>query len=151
MKRRTTIGLLALLGAGLLTGAAALAFGGPHSARHAVMKRFVSATIDDALDEAKVTPAQRATIHAARDRVFAAMEQHWQARSGGMDEALRLFEADRIDPAQVATLRQAREEEHRRIADVIEQAIVELHDTLTPAQRTAVADYVRAHHRRHRH
>ena len=149
MKRRTAIGLLALLGAGLLTGAGALAFGGPHYARHGVMKRFVSATIDDALDEAKVAPAQRAAIHAVRDRVFAAVEQHWQTRGTGMDEALRLFEADQVDLAQVAALRQAREEEHRRMADVIEQAIVEVHDTLTPAQRTAVASYVRAHHRRH--
>jgi Spy/CpxP family protein refolding chaperone len=150
MKRRTTIGLLAVLAGGVLTGAVALAFGGP-PARHGVMKRFVSATIDDALDQAKVTAAQRTAIHAARDRVFAAVEQHWQTRGAGMEEALQLFVADQIDPARVAALRQAREDEHRRMADVIEQAIVEAHDTLTPAQRVAVADYVRAHRRHHGH
>ena len=150
MKRRTTIGLLAVLAGGLLAGASALAFGGP-PARHGVMKRFVSATIDDALDQAKVTAAQRTVIYGARDRVFAAVEQHWQTRGTGMEEALRLFEADQIDPSQVTALRQAKEEEHRRLADTIEQAIVEVHDTLTPAQRKVVADYVRAHHRRHVH
>ena len=148
MKRRTTIGLLAVLTGGLLAGAGALAFGGPPG-RHGVMKRFVSATIDDALDQAKVTPAQRTAIYAARDRVFAAVEQQWQSRGTRMEEVLRLFEADQVDPAQVAALRQAKEEEHRRLADTIEQAIVEAHDTLTPAQRKVVADYVRAHHRRH--
>jgi Spy/CpxP family protein refolding chaperone len=148
MKRRTTIGLLAVLTTGLLAGAGALAFGGPPG-RHGMMKRFVAATIDDALDQAKVSPEQRAAIHAARDRVFAAVEQHWQSRRSRMDEVLGLFEADRVDLAQVAALRQTREEEHRRLADTIEQALVEAHDTLTPAQRKAVADYVRAHHRWH--
>ena len=150
MKRRTTIGLLAVLTGGLLAGGGALAFGGLPG-RHGVMKRFVSATIDDALDQAKVTPAQRTAIHGARDRVFAVVEQHWQSRGARMDEALRLFEADQVDPAQVAALRQAKEDEHRRMADAIEQAIIEVHDTLTPAQRKVVADYVRAHHHRRHH
>jgi Spy/CpxP family protein refolding chaperone len=141
MKRRTTIGLLAVLTGGLLAGAGALAFGGL-SGHHGMMKRFVSATIDDALDQASVTPSQRTAIHAARDRVFAAVEQHSQSRSTRVEEVLRLFEADQVDPAQVAALRQAKEEEHRRLADTIEQAIVEAHDTLSPAQRRAVADYV---------
>jgi Spy/CpxP family protein refolding chaperone len=149
MTRRTTIGLLAVLTGGLLAGAGALAFGGPPT-RHGVMKRFVSATIDDALDQANVTAAQRTTIYAARDRVFAAVEGRWQSRGNRMEEALRLFEADQVDPAEVAALRQAKEEEHRQLADIVQQAIVEVHDTLTPAQRKVVADYVRAHHaRRH--
>lgn len=146
MKRRTTIGVLAVLTGGLLVGTGAWAFGGPHG-RHGMMKRFVSATIDDALDEAKVTSEQRTAIHAARDRVFAAVEQRWQSRGTRMEEVLRLFEADQVDRAQVAALRQAREDEHRQLADSIEQAIVEVHDTLTPAQRKVVADYVRSHHR----
>lgn len=149
MQRRTTIGLLAVLTGGLLAGAGALAFGGP-PARHGVMKRFLSATIDDALEGANVTSAQRAAIDAARDRVFAAMEQHGQSRGTRLEEALQLFEADELDPAQVTALRQTAEAEHRQLADAIEQAIVDVHGTLTPAQRNVVADYVRAH-RRHRH
>lgn len=148
MKRRTTIGLLAVLTGGLLAGAGAMAFGGPPG-RHGMMKRFVSATIDDALDKASVTTEQRTAIYAARDRVFAAVEEQWQSRGARMAEMLSLFEADRVDPGQVAALRQAKEEEHRRLADTIEQAIVEMHDVLTPAQRKVVADYVRSHHHRH--
>jgi Spy/CpxP family protein refolding chaperone len=144
MKRRTIIGSLAVLTGALLAGATALAFVGP-SHRHSVMRRVVSATIDDALEQASVTPAQRTAIYAARDRVFAAMEQHWQSRGGRMEEALRLFEADQVDPTQVATMRQAREDEHRHLGDTIQQALLEMHDTLTPAQRKVVADYVRSH------
>ena len=148
MKRRTTIGLLAALTGGLVAGATALALGGP-PARHGMMKRFVSARIEDALDGAGVTPEQRTAVHAARDRVFAAVEEHWNSRGARLEEVLRLFEADQVDPDRVAALRQAREDEHRRMADAIEQAIVEAHDALTPAQRKIVADYVRAHHRHH--
>ena len=43
----------------------------------------------------------------------------------------------------------AREAEHRQVADAISQALVDVHDVLTPAQRKAVADYVRAHRRGH--
>jgi Spy/CpxP family protein refolding chaperone len=146
MKRRAIIGVLAVLTGGLLTGATVLAFGGP-SHRYGVMKRFASATIDDALDKASVTPTQRTVVYAARDRVFAAVEQHWQSRGGRMEEALRLFEADQIDLAHVAALRQAREDEHQQLADTVQQALVEVHDVLTPAQRKVVADYVRSHHR----
>jgi Spy/CpxP family protein refolding chaperone len=144
MKRRTMIGLLAVLTGGLVAGAGALAFGA-HAHRHGMMKRFVSAAIDDALDEAKVTPEQRAAIHDARDRVFTALQEHAQTRRARLDELLQLFEADQVDGARVAALRRGAEDEHRKIADAIGQALTDAHDTLTPAQRKAVADYVRSH------
>jgi len=148
MKRRTIIGMVALLTSGVVAGASALAFGGPGH-RSGVMKRFVSATIDEALEKASVTPAQRTAIHGARDRVFAAVEEHRQTRRPRLEEALRLFEANQVDPGQVAALRQQGEEEHRKLADTISQAILEVHDVLTPDQRKVLADYVRSHRPHH--
>jgi Spy/CpxP family protein refolding chaperone len=143
LSRRTILGSLAVLGVGvgLITAVAAFAHGG---ARPAMMKRFVSAMIDDALAPANVTPAQRTQIYAARDRAFAALETHRQTRGAHMNEALALFEADVVDPGRVATFRAQREAEHRQVADTISQAITEVHDVLTPAQRKAVADWIRA-------
>jgi Spy/CpxP family protein refolding chaperone len=100
--------------------------------------------IDEALAPANVTPEQRTQIYAARDRAFAAVEAHRQTRGAHMAEALALFEADAVDPGRVATFRAQREAEHRQVADAISQAITEVHDVLTPAQRKAVADWVRA-------
>jgi hypothetical protein len=77
------------------------------------------------------------------------VEAHRQTRGGHMDEALALFEADTIDPGRVTAFRTQREAEHRQVADAISQALVDVHDVLTPAQRKAVADYVRAHRRGH--
>ena len=148
MTRRMVIGIGTVLGATLLVGAGALAWGhGGRGVHHAVMKRVAVAMVDDALDAAQATPEQRAAIHAARDRVFAAVEQHHRSRGARKEEVLALFEADTLDPARVAALRQSAEADHRAIGDAVSQAVADAHQALTPAQRRLLADYVR----RHRH
>jgi uncharacterized membrane protein len=149
MTRRTWLAVLAVPLLGLVAGAGALAWAHGGGGRQGVMKRVVAAMLDDALDRAQVTPEQRAQIHAVRDRVWAAVDAHRQARGTRLEDALALFEADRVDPARLDALRRAREEDHQRIAATLEQAIVEVHGLLTPAQRRALADQVREHHRRH--
>ena len=95
MTRRMLIGIGTVLGGTLLVGAGALAWGhGGHGARHAMMKRVAVAIVDDALDAAQATAEQRAALHAARDRVFAAVEQHHRSRGARMQKVLALFEAD---------------------------------------------------------
>jgi Spy/CpxP family protein refolding chaperone len=148
MKRRTMIGIAAGLTTTLLVGAGAVAVGA-HGGRGHMMKRFVSSMIDDALDAAQVTPAQRTTIHQARDRAFAAVEAHRQDRRIRMEQGLALFEGDRLDPQAVHQFAQQREQEHRAVADAIGQALLDVHGVLTPVQRKALADYVRSHARRH--
>jgi Spy/CpxP family protein refolding chaperone len=148
LSRRTILGSLAVVGVGLITSVAAFAHGGGPG-RPAMMKRFVSAMIDDALAPANLTADQRTQIYAARDRAFAVVETHRQTRGAHLEEALALFEADTIDPGRVVAFRTQREAEHRQVADAISQALLDVHDVLTPAQRKAVADYVRAHRRGH--
>jgi Spy/CpxP family protein refolding chaperone len=148
MKRRTMFGIATGLAATFLIGAGAVAVGA-HAGRHHLMKRFVTSMIDDALDAAQVTPAQRTTIYQARDQAVAAVEAHRKDRRGRMEQALALFEGDRLDPQAVHEFVQQREREHRAIADAIGQALVDVHGVLTPVQRKALADYVRSHARRH--
>ena len=57
---------------------------------------------------------------------------------------LALFESDTVDPGRVAAFRAQREAEHQQAADAISQAITDVHDVLTPAQRKVVADWIRA-------
>lgn len=134
------VGLLGLVGA-----VSAFALGPGHGGRHGMMKRFVSSMIDEVLDEAQVTPEQRARIHAARDRALAVIEEHGKDRQARFEEGLALFEADQVDPARLAAFRADREAEHRRVADAISEAIAEAHEVLTPAQRKVVTDWVRSH------
>ena len=144
LNRRTMLGAVAVLGVGLVTAVAAFAHGGYGGRHGAVMKRFVSSVIDEALAPANVSPEQRTRIYAARDRAFAAVESHRQTRGAHLDEALSLFEADAVDGGRLATFRAQREAEHRQVADAISQALTEVHDVLTPVQRKAVADWIRA-------
>jgi uncharacterized membrane protein len=150
MKRGTVIGLLSVTTVALAAGAVGLVWA-HQGGRSAVMKRVVSAYIDEALDTAQPTPEQRAAVHAARDRAFAAVEEARQRRGGRIEEALLLFEAEPLDPARLRAFREQAEADHQRVHDAIGQALVEAHGVLTPAQRKVVADYVRAHHPRHQH
>jgi Spy/CpxP family protein refolding chaperone len=151
MTRRTVFGLAAGLMATLAAGVGALAYSAHGGGRQAIMRRVVSAAIDDALDQASVTPEQRTAIYAARDRVYAAVDGARTQRRAHLDEALQLFETDQPDPTRVEALHQQGEAERQRIRDAVHGAIVETHGVLTLAQRKAIADYVRAHRFNHWH
>ena len=150
MKRRTVIGLMAVpvivavAGATVLTTAWAHGPGGP-GMHGRMVKRMVSAALDEALDQAGVTADQRAAIHASRDRAFAALEAQAPNSSAHREKVLALFEADRIDPAQVQALHAEVEQRHQAVRSAVSQAIVEIHDTLRPEQRRVVAEFVRTH------
>lgn len=146
-RRSMKIGFLALLVTTVIGGAifahrAANAFG--HHRKTAIIKRVISAHIDEILADAKVNEAQRQTVYAARDRVYTAFENHHDGHRAHMEEALKLFEADRVDPNQLAGLRAQREAEVAKLSDVVTQALLEVHDTLTPQQRRVVTEELRA-------
>lgn len=143
------IGAVAVVAVAVLATAGVMAFGGPVGGRHPIMKRVASAMIDEALDAARVTPEQRTAVHASRDRAFAALAEQREARRGRLEQFLALFEGEQVGPGVLEALRARHEEEHRRAADAIGQAVREAHAVLTPEQRRAVAGYVRAQHRRH--
>ncbi|HWC01625.1 MAG TPA: periplasmic heavy metal sensor [Methylomirabilota bacterium] len=151
MKRRTMFGLLTAAAVGLVAAGSAVAYGAHAGGRHGMMKRMVMVAIDDALEEAKVTPDQRTEIHAIRDRAFAAVEQARASRRTHLEEGLRLFEADQVDPARVEAFHREGDQERQRMREAIHQAFVDVHGVLTPVQRRAVADYVRAHRLSHMH
>src|SRR6266404_2544092 len=70
---------------------------GPGGMHAGMMKRMISAALDEALDQAAVTAEQRTAIYASRDRVFAAFEANRPDRRAQRDQVLALFEGDRLD------------------------------------------------------
>ena len=148
MTRRTvqrviTVVLIgATIGAAALVGARAYAQG--RAGMHAgMMKRMISAALDEALDRAAVSAEQRSAIYASRDRAFAAFDANRPDRRAQRDQVLALFEADRLDVSQLQAVHDQMEQRHHAIRDAVAQAIVEIHDTLAPAQRQIVANYAR--------
>jgi protein CpxP len=147
--QRLTAVVLTVLAVGtvVLIGARAHAQGpgGPPGMHAGMMKRMISAALDEALDQATVTAEQRAAIYASRDRAFAAMEAQRPDRGAQREQVLALFEGDRLDAAQLQAVHAQMQQRHQAIRDAVTQAIVEIHDTLTPAQRQIVANYARTH------
>jgi periplasmic protein CpxP/Spy len=143
MKRSWKIGiaLVGVLVVALVAGGAALASGHMHEG---FLKRRVTRHIDAALDAVGASPAQRDAVHAARDHVFATIEETHDAERGDLDAALALWQADRIDPAAVASLRARHVAAAKKAGDAIVQALSDAHDALTPAQRQKLATYLRA-------
>ena len=148
-QRVTTLVLIAaVLGVAALVGARAYAQapGGGPGWRHAGMiKRMVSAALDEALDQAGVSAEQRTAIHASRDRAFATLEANRPDHAAQRDRVLALFESDQLDASQLQAVSAQMEQRREAMRGAIAQAIIEVHDTLTPAQRQAVAAYVRTH------
>ncbi len=153
MTRRTFQRLTAVALTGLAATAGALvtvrAYAQDPNVRHGmhagIVKRMVTAALDEALDQAAVTAEQRAAIYASRDRAFATMEAHRPDRGAQREQVLALFEGDRLDAAQLLAVQAHMDQRHEAMRNAIAQAIVEIHDTLTPAQRQIVANYARTH------
>ncbi|MCU1278631.1 MAG: hypothetical protein JWM53_2177 [bacterium] len=144
MKRSWKIGI-ALAGAlvlALAVGGAALASG---HLREGFVKRRVTRHIDAALDAVGANGTQRDAVHAARDHVFATVEDNRRAERGDLDAALSLWQSDRLDPAAVATLRAHHQAAAKKTGDAVVQALSDAHDTLTAPQRQKLADFLRAH------
>jgi Spy/CpxP family protein refolding chaperone len=146
MTSRVRIALLfAAVAAAALFAARAFAHGhGPFS-----WKGHLERKIDGALDAAKATPAQRASVHAAVEHVVTTAEDTHQGRGAEMEQAIALFEADKLDQAAIAKHRAAHEASAKKVSDAVVQAIFDTHDALTAEQRRAVADWARAQHAQH--
>ncbi|HXJ82083.1 MAG TPA: periplasmic heavy metal sensor [Candidatus Methylomirabilis sp.] len=110
-----------------------------------MMGELLSDMLEKALDQASVTPEQRAAIYGARDRALAVMDSQRPDPRGQRDRMLALFEGPQLTQAQLDALRQQAEQQRQAIQAAVDRAIVEVHETLTPAQRKIVADYFRAH------
>lgn len=150
-RRRIKISFIALAVAlfvgGVAYKSAHAGFG--HHRKAAIVKRMVSAHIDEVLDEAKVNDSQRQRIYGVRDRLFTTFEAHHQRGGGKLEQALTLFESDQVDANTLSALRSDVEAERKAMADQVTQALVEVHDTLTPQQRRVVTDHIRQFKRSH--
>src|SRR5262249_5394746 len=84
-----------------------------------LFKRMIFAHIDEALEAAKLTPAQVKTAHAARDRLFQAFEDVHRARDTDMERALALFTADKLDAKAIDALHAEHLAQMRKTGDAV--------------------------------
>lgn len=141
LRRRALV--VAALAATALAATAAVALpgrgrgpGGHHAAR-------MQAQLDDALDLAKATPAQRAAVMAERDRLIAQWKPERGERKESMQELLALLQSDKPDPAAIAKLQRQHQTRVAELARATKEAFGKLHSLFSPEQRKVLAAYVR--------
>lgn len=110
-----------------------------------MMRGMFFEMLDRALDRASVTPEQRVAIYASRDRALAAMDANRPDPRAQRDRMLALFEGAQLTQAQLDAVHQQADQQRQAIRAAFDRAIVEVHGTLTPAQRKVVAEYFRTH------
>jgi Spy/CpxP family protein refolding chaperone len=110
-----------------------------------MMRGMFSEALDRALDRASVTPEQRVAIYGARDRVVAAMDAQRPDPKARRDRMLALFEGAQLTQAELDAVHQQADQRRQAIRAAFDRAIIEVHGTLTPAQRKIVAEYFRTH------
>lgn len=116
-----------------------------HHADPARIDRFVTAHLDDALDDLDATAPQRQRVHQLKDKL---LEDGAALRQGQRDARRQLvaqWDSDRPDAARVHALVDARIEALRAFAHEAADAGLELHGMLTPEQRAKVSKKI---HRR---
>lgn len=138
--RRTAIASVAC--GACLAGGVALAHppgdrGGPGGPGGRMMHDQTAAWLDGLLVEIGANDQQKATAHAARDEVFAAMRRVHESGKGEseMDAALKLFAADALDEKGIADLRQRFQAKHGEVEQVVVAAVLKIHDQLDATQR----------------
>lgn len=143
MKKTLIIAGTAIAAVTLLTG---FGFGRHHRGTPDPerIRQMVTWKLDDKLDDLDATEAQRTSIHAVKDRLLndgqALMEEQKAART----EALTQLESATPDAAKLHALVDARIDAFRAFAHKATDAVLEIHRTLTPAQRQTLASDIRA-------
>jgi Spy/CpxP family protein refolding chaperone len=110
----------------------------PHGHDPAEVAAFVSDRVDDALDDVDATEAQRAQIHAVKDRLLARAQTLRDGHRAVRDEVLAQWKSDAPDRARLQALVDQRVEATRAFAQEAIDAGVEVHAILTPEQRAMV-------------
>jgi Spy/CpxP family protein refolding chaperone len=108
------------------------------------MESRVQAHLEEALAQAKATPAQQQAVFKERDALREQMRAGWKDHHGQMEQALDLFTADKLDPRAIATQRDKGLARQQKMTQAVAGTFQRLHGQFTPEQRKALIAYARA-------
>ncbi len=146
MRKGIVIGVTVAAGFALVAG---LAMAGGQRMLHGIHGghgKAVAWIVNGALDEIKATDAQRAKVLAVKDRMLAQVEKLHASHEATHAEIERQWAADKMDAAALHALVNSRIDELRGVLNQGVDSLIEVHDTLTPEQRTQLADLIEEWH-----
>jgi Spy/CpxP family protein refolding chaperone len=121
---------------------------GSHASRDpAQMAAFVSARVDDLLDDVDATPAQRTQVNAVKDRLLEAAQKAHAGQDQARAAALAEWKAETPDAAKLHKLVDARIDEMRAFAHQAVDGAVEVHGVLNAQQRAKLTKKIERWHR----
>ncbi len=97
------------------------------------------------LDEAKASEAQRAQIYQISEKAQADIRALHEEGHSLHEEALAFWAKPKLDAAEAENLRQRMDAHHEVMSKRITQALLDVGNVLTPAQRATVAESMRRH------
>ena len=147
MKRTLIIAAAGLVAIGLLAG---FGFGhgrGPMDPKK--MEKFVTWRINDVMDDINATPTQRNAVLAVKDRLLPEVGRLMMERKGTHDQFAQAWASDKPDAKALHALIDQRADELRALAHKVLDGALEVHATLTPAQREQLAAQAEEMHQMH--
>lgn len=107
------------------------------------MHQMITWKVDDALDKLDATDDQRTRIHALKDRVLTRGHELHEAARPLKDGFVEEWMKESPNPQTLHGVADQWIDQIRGFAHEVVDALIELHDVLTPAQRAQVAEHVR--------
>jgi Spy/CpxP family protein refolding chaperone len=137
--------------AGVLAVAAAIGCAsarGHHGHDPAKVAKFITWKVNDVLDDLKASDSQRTKVLAVKDRLLTAGLQLHAQQESAHDELERQWRSDQVNVEELRKLADQRLAALRGFVYQGIDALAEVHATLTPAQRTKLADDLKKMHGR---
>jgi Spy/CpxP family protein refolding chaperone len=120
-----------------------------HGGHHAMFLKFVDFAVNEKLDEIQATPAQRQKVQELKERLVAQGKAIHDEKADTHEQLLALLSQDDLDEAKLRGLVKERTEAISKFGDTVADAVIELHQTLTPEQRQKLLAEMREHMAEH--
>jgi Spy/CpxP family protein refolding chaperone len=138
-----------LVGGAAATHAAGRALRGEGGEHERIIRAIVDAKLDIVSEKLGLDAAQRARVDKVRDDLVAAFEAGRGQRKARHQEFLQEFQKDALSRETLERLGQERHKQMESMKDALMDAILEIHQTLTPAQRQQLASLIEERVGRH--
>lgn len=136
-----------------VAGMAAVAVGGPLTAHGSPehLERLLNKRIDAALNDLKATDEQRGKVDALKADAVADLKAYMSAQKEARESALELWSSASPDPKTAHAMVDQRIDALRALSHKMADRVLALHATLTPEQRSKLAERIKHHHHRGPH
>jgi Spy/CpxP family protein refolding chaperone len=108
-------------------------------------KKYADMFIDDKLDDLKATPAQRTQIHQVANDLYPDILKLHVDQKAAREQALVQLESNNPDATKLHGLVDERIDAVRVFAHKVVDAVIKVHQTLTPEQRKEVLAQAKEH------